>query len=281
MDRIPFGISRLDDIIGGGAPAGSVVLLAGESGAGAREFCYTSGVVNGLALGGNEDLFELHYGALDDRAGSPDGVHYVSLTAAEEQVRREMSFVMDEAIVEAGSAAIEFADLSPEYFQLSPVPREWYSEETSSIEGLAERSERGSALDALGDYLDEHAAGNLVVLDSVTDILGLVRGDADFDWTDITLLLQGLKKASYRWEGLILLLVNADTLTDEELGMLMDACDGTLLFEWAAGGSERARTMVVRQFRGVLSQLEEENIVQFETEIGEDGLDISDVRKIR
>jgi hypothetical protein len=75
--------------------------------------------------------------------------------------------------------------------------------------------------------------------------------------------------------------VNTDTLTDQELGMLMDASDGSLLFEWAAGGSERARTMVVRQFRGVLSQLQAENIVRFETEIGGSGLDISDVRKIR
>ena len=48
MDRMPLGISRLDRMIGGGAPAGSVVLLAGESGAGAREFCYTSAAMNGL-----------------------------------------------------------------------------------------------------------------------------------------------------------------------------------------------------------------------------------------
>jgi len=39
--------------------------------------------------------------------------------------------------------------------------------------------------------------------------------------------------------------------------------------------------MVVQQFRGVLSRLEEENIVQFETEIGDDGFNISNVRKIR
>lgn len=281
MDRIPFGISRLDDIIGGGAPGGSVVLLAGESGAGAREFLYTSGVVNGLAVGGHEDRYGLHYGDLEERAGDPEGIHYVSLTSAEEQVRDEMRFVMDETLVEAGTDAIEFTDLSPEYFQLSPVPRGWYAEETASIEALGDRRDHGTALDALGDYLDEHAQGNLVLLDSVTDIIGLVRGSSDFDWSDLTLLMHGLEKASHQWGGLILLLVNTDTLTDEELGILMDASDGTLLFEWAAGGSERARTMVVRQFRGVLSQLEAENIVRFETEVGEDGLDISDVRKIR
>jgi hypothetical protein len=39
--------------------------------------------------------------------------------------------------------------------------------------------------------------------------------------------------------------------------------------------------MVVQEFRGVLSRLENENIVQFETEIHDGGFDISDVRKIR
>jgi len=281
MDRIPFGISRLDDIVGGGAPAGSVVLVATESGAGGREFLHTSAVVNGLAVGDERDHYELHYGDLDDRAGDPGEVHYVSFTSGAAHVRREMRFVLDGELVEAGADHVAFADLSPEYFNLSPVPREWYAQETDSIEALARRRDRGSAFDALGDYLDEHAAGNLVLLDSVTDIVGLVRGSSAYDWSDLTLLLQGLKKASYRWGGLVLMLVNTDTLADEELGILMDASDGALLFEWAAGGSERARTLVVRQFRGVLSQLEAENIVRFETEIGGSGLDISDVRKIR
>jgi len=38
--------------------------------------------------------------------------------------------------------------------------------------------------------------------------------------------------------------------------------------------------MFVREFRGVLSRLESENIVRFETG-SEGGFDISDVRKIR
>jgi hypothetical protein len=75
--------------------------------------------------------------------------------------------------------------------------------------------------------------------------------------------------------------VNKEALTDRQLGRLMDSSDGSLLFEWESGGSERARTLVVKQFRGVLSRLEEENIVQFETDISDAGFDISDVRKIR
>jgi hypothetical protein len=39
--------------------------------------------------------------------------------------------------------------------------------------------------------------------------------------------------------------------------------------------------MFVREFRGVLSRLEEEDIIRFETEIHDGGFDISNVRKIR
>ena len=61
MDRIPFGVSQFDSLIGGGSPPGSVVLLAGDSGAGAREFCYTSATVNALARA-DPGLFDLQIG---------------------------------------------------------------------------------------------------------------------------------------------------------------------------------------------------------------------------
>jgi KaiC/GvpD/RAD55 family RecA-like ATPase len=212
----------------------------------------------------------------------PEEIQYVSLTASEAEVRAEMQFVMDDDVVDAGAGAISFADLSPEYFELSPVPRDWYAEQATDIESLGESRDRASAFSALGDYLDRNAAGNVVLVDSVTNLASLVRDEAsDFGWADLVMLLQGLEKASHSWEGLVLPLVNKETLTSTELGMLMEACDGTLLFEWESGGSERARTLVVRQFRGVLSQLETENIVRFETTIGDAGFDISDVRKIR
>ena len=281
MDRYPFGISRLDGMIDGGAPSGSLVLLAGDAGAGAREFLYTAGIMNGL-VSADADLFDLHYGDLHAATTPPDEIHYVSLVAGAEQVRREMGFVMESEMVEAGAEPIQFADLSPEYFQLSPVPKEWYAEQARDIESLGQRGGRTTAFDALGNYLQEHAAGNLVLLDSVTDLVSLAREETgEFDWGELARLLKGLKKASFRWQGLVLLLLNKETLSPTELGALMDACDGTLLFEWESGGSEIARTLVVRQFRGVLSQLEAENIVRFETEIGDGGFDISDVRKIR
>lgn len=278
MDRTPFGIRRLDMTIDGGAPPGSVVLLSGEAGAGAREFMYTSAVMHGLAEN-DEDLFDLYYGSISDGASFPGEVHYISFTAEESQVRQEMSLAMGDDVVDSGFEPVHFHDLSPEYFRLSPVPREWYVDRTANVADLGARHERNSVPEALGDRLTEHAADNLVVIDSLTDLVGAETEDVS--WDDVPQLVKGLSRAAFSWGGLVLVHVNHETLSSTEQGQLVDAADGTLVFEWESGGSDRARTMVVKQFRGVLSRIEAENIVQFETEIGDAGFDISDVRKIR
>ncbi|MBP1921181.1 KaiC/GvpD/RAD55 family RecA-like ATPase [Halorubrum alkaliphilum] len=278
MSSLPFGVARLDSILDGGAPPGSVVLLAGESGAGAREFLYTSAAMNALART-DEELFDLYYGDVPGNASVPPEVHYLSFTAGEDALTREMGYTMADEVVDAAVEGIEFRDLSPEFFQLSPIPREWYEGETSSITELGDRGRYDDVLTAFGDYLTENATGNLVCIDSVTDLVSVVSDD--MEWSDIAMVMKGLKKAAARWQGLILVLVNEDSLTDQEFGTLMDAAGGTLQFAWESGGSKRARTMFVREFRGVLSRLEAENIVRFETEVHDGGFDISDVRKIR
>ncbi|WP_121822432.1 RAD55 family ATPase [Halostella salina] len=278
MDRIPFGVSRLDSMINGGAPPGSVVLLAGDIGAGAREFLYTSAAMNAL-VEAEPELFDLYYGSLHENSTVPGSIHYLSFTSDQPAIVDEMEFTMDGDIVDAVADPIRFADLSPEYFQLSPVPTEWYTQRTGDITSLGDRHDRRDVLDAMGDYLNEHAAGNLVLVDSVTDLISAASDS--MDWSDITMLMKGLKKASQAWGGLILLHVNVEALTDTQLGRLNDAADGTIRFKWESGGSERDRSMIVQSFRGVLSRLEEENIVQFETEIDDDGFNITNVRKIR
>ena len=278
MDRIPFGIRQLDTIIDGGAPPGSVVLLSGEAGAGSREFMYTSAILNGLA-NANRELHDLYYGDVAAGASVTDEIHYVSFTADSDQLYREMNRTMDTEIVESGFEAVEFIDMAESYFHTSSVPRDWYAEETGHIRDMAGRHDREDLFAALGHYLNEHAQGNLIVLDSLSDLISAI-GD-DRDWSDIVYLVKGLQKAAHSWNGLILVHVNHETVTPEQHGQLVDAANGTMTFEWEQGGSERARTLVFKKFRGVLSRIEDENIIRFETEIGDAGFDISDVRKIR
>ena len=278
MERIPFGVSRLDEMINGGAPRGSTVLLSGELGAGAREFLYTSAVMNALARA-DEEVHELYYGDTEPASVLPSEVHYVSFTADERDLTNEMNFVLDDELVETAVEAIEFANFSPEYFRTSRVPTDWYSTRTPSIGALGDRQDRQDVLNAVGDYLSEYGDDSLVLFDSVTDLVSAASDQ--MGWKDITLLIKGLTKASRHWGGLILLLVNQETMSETNLGRVMEACDGTFSFSWESGGSERSRTMFVQQFRGVLSQLEDEDIVRFETELNDGGFDISNVRKIR
>ena len=278
MDRIPFGVRQLDSIINGGAPAGSVVLLSGEAGAGAREFMYTSAVINGMAEH-DADLFDLYYGEPSHNAVLPEDVHYISFTANEQQLVEEMELSMDDEILDAGLEGVEFHDMSERYFHMSPVPREWYADQTPSIKDLRARHEREDLLGALGTKLSNVAPGNLVVLDSLSDLVAALG--EDIDWADITFLVSGIQKAAHQWGGLILMHLNYETLSDDHTGQLSEAAHGTMRFSWESGGSTRARTLVVKQFRGVLSQIEDENIVQFETELGDAGFDFSDVRMIR
>jgi len=278
MARVPFGVARLDAMIGGGAPAGSTVLLGSEVGAGGREFLYTAAAMNGLAHA-DDELFDLYYGDLNGEARLPSSVQYVSFTDSRDAIVEEMQYTMDEELVSKGMEEIAFEDFSEEYFQPSHVPSEWYASETPDIHSLGDRHDRQEVVEAVGEYLSREGEDSLVVLDSVTDLISAAA--ADMDWTDITLLIKGLTKASQQWGGTVLMLVTLETLSDTQLGRLMEATDGALLFQWESGGSERARTMVVKQFRGVLSRLEEEEIVRFETEIHDGGFDISNVRKIR
>jgi KaiC/GvpD/RAD55 family RecA-like ATPase len=278
MNRFPFGIKRLDAIIDGGAPPGSVVLLAGDAGAGAREFLYTCAVINGLA-DTDPDQFRLNYGQVEEGSSVPNEIHFVSFTASEAEVHRELKQVIDPEVVEPSLDAITFADLSATYFQLSQVPHSWYAGESQQLQDLGQRDDRRNSLEALGDYLDQHARGNLVLIDSLSD-LGALAGDR-MTWSDIAMVLKGLRRAARNWDGLILLLLDKEGVPPADFGQLMGSADGTFVFEWAAGGNELDRTMVVKEFRGVLPEIEEEDIVRFETEIHEGGFDISDVRKIR
>jgi len=209
----------------------------------------------------------------------PEEAHYISFTASEGQLADEMQLAMDDEVLDAGLAGVQFHDMSERYFHMSPVPREWYAAQTPNIKDLRARHEREDLLGALGAKLSAVAPGNLVVLDSLSDLIGAMG--EDIDWADITFLVSGIQKAAHQWGGLILLHLNYETVSDTREGQLSEAAHGTMKFSWESGGSTRARTLVVKQFRGVLSQIEEENIVQFETELGEAGFDISDVRKIR
>lgn len=291
MDRLPLGIDRLDETIAGGAPAGSVVLLSGEAGAGAREFMQTVAVMNGLAAADHE-LFERHYGRLAAAARLPEQISYLTVTTDPAAVRSEIGLWMDTALAEAGLERVRLCSLGGTVFRDSPVPRQWYDDTNAGAGGGADadagtsvsatqrgdHGEPAGLLTALCRRLTARAPNGLVILDSLSD---LVAADSGISWPEIGVFLHGLRTAAHRWDSLLLVRVSPETLAPTEHGRLVDACSGTIAFEWVTDGSVRARTLVIQAFRGVLSALPAERLVRFETDLGKTGFDISDVRKIR
>jgi archaellum biogenesis ATPase FlaH len=276
MERIPFGINRLDTTLGGGAPRGSVVLLAGEAGAGAREFMYTSAVMNGTAYT-DRNLFDLHYGKRPANAVLPDEIHYLSFTDNQAQFEQDVELSMETELASAGLERVNFDSLANDYFRTSSVPRDWYVDEDSDRTRYP--GEQQSLVNLTGDLLNDRAPGNLVIIDSLSDLVS-ATGE-QLEWADIIYLVKGLRRVAHSWGGLIMLHVNFETITDNEEGQLVDSCTGTLKFEWSTGGSVLARTLMLQSFRGVLSQIDEDDLVRFESDLGDSGFRISDVRKIR
>jgi KaiC/GvpD/RAD55 family RecA-like ATPase len=277
MARLPFGVRRLDALCGGGAPAGSIVLLADEPGAGARAFLATAVLVNALART-DPERFELVYGDVADAAIVPDEIHYVSLTTQEASFEREWQQVFDQTMVTAGLEAVSLADLSARYFEGTRVPAEGNTDALGAV-GAEEPAGQPDLLDALSEFLEAHASEGLIAVDSLTDLGPLP--DERASWREIAILLRGLRRGADDWGGLVLLLVDPASLPREALAQLQSAVDGTFRFEWATGGHEIDRTLVIEQFRGVLPTIDQEDIVRFETRIDESGFRLSEVRKIR
>ncbi|PSQ21415.1 HTR-like protein, partial [Halobacteriales archaeon QS_8_65_32] len=69
------------------------------------------------------ELFELHYGDLAPAADLPEAIHYLSFTANETRLRREIGLVIGEEIATAGLNSVSFHDLSAEHFGAEPGSR--------------------------------------------------------------------------------------------------------------------------------------------------------------
>ena len=92
MVDMPLGVYRLDSMLDGGVPTGSVIVLATDPGAGGRKFARTSATMNALATTDNE-LYERYYRRdFDaDSVVAPGTVNYVSLSATAESLEATLA----------------------------------------------------------------------------------------------------------------------------------------------------------------------------------------------
>ncbi len=271
LKKIPTGIASLDATIKGGLPSGSLVVLMGDVGAGHTEFAYTSAASLSLMHSRGQKLTE--------DFSIPSKICYVSITRSREDVLNELDASLPREYSEAAKSHLEFNDLSEIYFQRSSVPLSWASSAAPASFDFKIKKEK-SLLEMLVSYLDANASSSVVIIDSLNE---LVRNFSEHtNWQDFISFLRGLQRVSKRWNGIIYALLSANIFENNKQEEIADCADGVLVFKWGeAGASQIQRTMHVRKFRALLPQLEQDNIVKFETRItSRSGFEILRVRQI-
>lgn len=278
IKTMPTGVTSLDSMIGGGFPAGALVLLLSEIGAGHKEFLMTSSIMTaaikkGLIKPAERDVV------------SPKDMWWITFTRSPEDLLTEVSLSFEKDLYNLFRENIKFKDFSEDYFRTSPVPMEWVSKEVreargkEKLEGLGEAFagvhrtvaapaiRPKTALESLAEFLTTKATSNVIVLYTLSDLARLYS-DSDTRWYDFTLFLRGLQRAAKKWGGLIYAPMTA-RLLDERKEEEISACvDGVLSFEWeTAGPTKRRRVMYFKKFRGLLPRIDGAAVVKFEVTI--------------
>ena len=250
--RVPTGVPDFDYLTGG-LPAGSVVLLLGEAGAGHQEFALTSAVHLMLHYD-DPRLHQLYLGSAKGPFLYPEGVAYLSTSRSEDQVISEIRAAFEGTYPDVLSRHLKFHDLSPTYFADTVVPADWASIGRPLLaEAPVATAPADGPVRAVADAADLDGGRNLLVLDSLTDLL--VRPGAQAG--DLLALLKGLRRRAKEWNGLVYLLLSQGVAPPAVEQAVIDSVDGVLAFSWVTSParSHRQRAMVIVKSMPVLAHL--------------------------
>ncbi|MEM2866700.1 MAG: hypothetical protein QW098_06150 [Candidatus Hadarchaeales archaeon] len=227
MKRIPTGILSLDESLGGGIPAGSLVLLLGEIGSGPHEFALTSSVVLSATKSG---LFEA-----SEHQVLPEKIWWLSFSRGEADLREEVSSSFGEELYREFEKWVRFRDFSEQC--------------------LSSWQTCGGLLDSLHRLLEEEGRDSLVVLSELTDLLPLFRRSEE-DWRSLTLFLRRLQRESKGWGNCLIYAPMEIRMGGESVEELGECVDGLFSFEWVRlGPYKRKRALYARRLRRLPSSL--------------------------
>ena len=258
--RVPTGVPDFDYLTGG-LPAGSVVLLFGGAGAGHLEFALTSAVHLMLRYD-DPRLHEFYLGSAKGPFVYPEGVAYISTSRSREQVMGELRGAFDGTYPSVLGRHLTFRDLSPTYFADTPVPSAWSSIESPLLSGApAHAAPPEGPLRALADAVDQSGNNNLVIVDSLTDLL-VRRG---VDSADLLTFVKGLRRRAKEWGGLVYVILSEGVASPAVEQAVIDSVDGVLHFSWISSPSHshRQRAMLIEKFMPVLARLPAEYLGRF------------------
>ncbi len=254
--RIPTSVAAFDQIVKGGVPAGSVIVLAGEPGAGNAEFAYTSAAK--LSLARRDEFFRNMMVADAEDIHIPQGTLYISFSKSRDEVMRAIDNTFSEDLAEAFKDNLDFRDLSMVYFRNSIVPRKWITDNVSEF-----LKKKGDILSEFTGILEEGGDERVVIVDSLTDLITSPR----VSFENLVDVIRGLTRIAKKWNSIIYLLLTLGVVDRSRESIIFDTVDGVFVFQWtgSARRSKRYRYMYVLKFVGLMSHLEEERIARFNT----------------
>lgn len=261
MKRIPTGINDLDAIIEGGVPAGSVVLLFTEIGAGGLEYIYTSAAKLLRARDNPEDLSSVLGDNCKDSV-LPGEIHYITFSRSKGDILEEVKTSFNDDYYNTIEDSVKFKDLSQKYFQRTMVPPGWAGKDDSA---LFSSDSDADLLESLVDFLEENAENNMIVIDSLTDLLTNSSVEED----KLVTVIKGMRRASKKWGGVVYLLLSKDIVKESQEYHIIDSVDGVLSFRWSNNPhvSKRQRYLVIDKFMSVLPHLKRKKIARFTAEV--------------
>lgn len=249
--KVPTFVSSLDNIMKGGIPEGSSVLLLGEPGAGNFEFSLTSAVNLARALDGKVPRELENY---DVRF--PEGILYVTFSKPKEEIMRILTLSVEEGLASNLRNRISILDFSRLYYLQTQVPASWI--------GGGTIRDKENLVSSFIKEIEKEGKNKLIIIDSFTDLFTSKHLD-EKTMFDIS---RGISRASKVWKSIVYVLMTSGILDRRAENIMMEIFDGTLLFEWntAERSSKRKRYMTIPRFTGVLPLIEREKIERFDTE---------------
>jgi len=279
LNIIPTGITSFDPIIMGGFPAGSLVLMIADAGAGNTEFAYTS-AANLFWLKNDQARYNSisnqlqGYLVKEGNLKIPDSICYISLAHSKDDIFKELRYAFPPDFIKYWNGKSFFFKDFSSFSALTPTME--YEKDWTSTKGL-KGDGKLSLLRELISTLEFQAPNSLVIIDSLNRLIKA----CGFEWNDCLSFLEDLQKKSKKWDGLVYLLMGKGIIENPKEEEIMDIADGVMAFKWKEDGFVNQQTMQIIKFRGLMPRMAKENIVRFDISVTNiDGFAVTNVKRI-
>jgi len=276
---MPTGITSFDPLVMGGFPAGSLVLMIADAGAGNTEFAYTS-AANLFWLKNDPARYSSVKNQLqvylpkEGYLKIPDSICYISLAHSKDDILKELRYAFPPDFIKYWNGKNFFFKDFSSFSSLAPTLE--YEKDWSSAKGMKSDGKL-SLFRELISTLEFHAPNSLVIIDSLNRLIKA----CGLEWNDCVSFLEDLQKKSKKWEGLVYLLIGKGIIENTKEEEIIDIADGVLAFKWKEDGFINQQTMQMIKFRGLMPRMAKENIVRFDISVtNTDGFAVTNVKRI-